>query len=360
VQAESLGSKTKIGLGLEAPRMQAPAAIPLAGGPAPGPGPSLGGPMSHAAGGPTPARSLPAESTSPVRRTMPTKRGSGASVAILILLVLAASAAGVWFFVLREKAADPTQGGGSDQVASGSDQVASGSAPAVRPGSGSEQVSAGGSNKVEPPKGPLVDTVIDSSVPKARIEVVGSDQKGDAPLTAKLEKDKPYKVRVSAPGHATLEIDVIGGAPKHTAALVPKPRVIAFKTDPPGALISVDGVVGKLTPTEFELTKPPAANKPIRIRMTKKGYKTVDTTLALDEFIEDDARMIATIDEKLQTQAVVIRPPGGGSQTGSQTGSDGSAGSGTTPPGDGSGTTPPEGGGAKGSGEPEPSFTPSP
>ncbi len=367
VQAESLGAKTK--LGLEAPRMQAPAAIPLAGGAsAQGPGPSMGGPMSHASGGSSPARAVAAESTAPVRRTMPTKRGSGAAVAILILVVLAASAAGVWFFVLREKAADPTPGGGSQPVATGSD-TGSGSAPAA--GSGSQALAAG-SGRVEPPKGPLVDTVIDSSVPNARIEVVGSDQRGDAPFTAKLEKDKPYKVRVSAPGHASLEIDVIGGAPKHTAALVPKPRIISLKTDPPGALVSVDGVIAKLTPSEFEVVKPTAPNKPIRIRMTKKGYKTVDTTLRLDAFVEDDARMIATVEQKLTAQAVVVRPPpGGGSQTGSAGSGEGSgtpAGSGTTP-GEGSATTPPpppppppppEGGGAKGSGEPEPSFEPPP
>src|SRR5690606_14555102 len=139
-----------------------------------------------------------------------------------------------------------------------------------------------GSGSVEPeaPKAPIVETVIDSSVPRSRVQVVGTDQAGSAPFTAKLEQDKPYKVRVSAAGFAALEMEVTGGAPKHTAALVPKPRVISLKTDPPGALISVDGVTtGKLTPQEIELTKSQAAKRYVRVRLSKSGFKLVEKTV---------------------------------------------------------------------------------
>jgi hypothetical protein len=231
-----------------------------------------------------------------------------------------------------------------------------------------------GSATAEAPKGPIVETVIDSSVPKSRVEVADTDQSGTAPFTAKLEKDMPYKVRVSSPGYASLEIDVVGGAPKHTAALVPKPRVISFQTDPPGALIVIDGVGGKLTPQEIELTRPPAAGRPVRIRLSKKGYKPIDRSLPADAFVEDDARMIATIDEKLTAQQTVVRPPpdrGSGSQTGSATPPGGGSATPTgTPPGNGSAAAPPpppppppppaggeSPGGGETSTEPEPSFT---
>ena len=71
------------------------------------------------------------------------------------------------------------------------------------------------------PAAPTVDTVIASSVPKgATVEIVGTDQKGPAPFTAKLEKDKVYKARVQAPGFQALELDVKGGQEKATAKLV--------------------------------------------------------------------------------------------------------------------------------------------
>jgi hypothetical protein len=177
-------------------------------------------------------------------------------------------------------------------------------------------------------------------------------------------------VRVSAPGHTALELDVVGGAPKLAAALVPKPRVITFKTEPPGALIAIDGNVAgsKLSPQEIELTKQQAAKKSVRIRLYKNGYKAIERTVQASAFTEDDARMIATIDEKLQVQVVVRPPPDRGSGAGSQTGS-ASAGSGSAAPSGGSSTppgdpvvTPPAGAGSQGAapestGEPAPSFT---
>jgi uncharacterized protein (TIGR02266 family) len=367
--------KTKLGLGLEAPRMQTPSAVPLAGNDR-GSGPSVGGPMTHGSGGHSAPRgtAAAAEPTAPVRMIAPAKRSSGAAIAILILVVLAVGAAGVWFFVLRDKAGPGTgsgTGSGSAPIAtgsgsdSGSGQVAVGSGSEVPPaGSGSSQIATGpgsGSGKVEAPKGPVVDTVIEANVPKARVEVIGTDQRGDAPFTAKLEKDKSYKVRVSAPTFSAIELDLVGGAPKHSATLVPKPRVLSIKTDPPNALIVIDNTPStgtKLTPQDIELTKAQAAKKSIRVRLFKNGFKALEKTVAADAFVEDDTRMVATLEEKL---TAAPKPPGGGSA--GQTGSGGTptGGSATPPDGDGSATAPPPPPPPPppptgGSGEPEPNL----
>jgi hypothetical protein len=209
-------------------------------------------------------------------------------------------------------------------------------------GSGSDQLAVGsGGAKVEAPKGPVVDTVIEASAPNARVEISGTDQKGDAPFTAKLEKDKPYKVRISAPGYMTHELDLVGGAPKHNAALVPKPRVLSLKTDPSGATVAVDGTAGgKPTPVDIELTKAQAAKKSIRVRLFKNGYKVIEKTIEADKYTEEDARMIATVDEKLQVQAA--RPPGPGPGPGPGSGSGATGGSGGGPgPAGGSAPPPP-------------------
>jgi hypothetical protein len=314
------------------------------------------------------ARAVPSEPTAPVHRTMPIKGGSSAPIVILILVLLAAGVGGVWFFALRDRTPElkPGPSTGSNIGTGNGTGADTGSAPA---GSGSQIASTGsdgGSAKIEAPKGPTVDTVIESSVPKSRVEVLDTDQSGDAPFTAKLEKGKPYKVRISAPGYTALQIELVGGAPKHTAALVPKPRVLSIKTDPPGALISIDGITGsKLTPQDIELTKPQAAKKFVRVRLFKNGYKLIEKTVELDKYTEDDARMIATVDEKMQVQ-LVNRPPDRGSGAGSntQTGSAGS-GSATTPPTGGSATppipppgdgsaAPPAGGGSQGATPKEP------
>ena len=140
-----------------------------------------------------------------------------------------------------------------------------------------------------------------------------------------------------AVGLTTLELDVGRRRPKQTAKLVPKPRMLSLKTEPTGALISIDNVYsGKTTPLEVELTKAQVAKKSVRIRLVKTGFKTVEKVVALDAFTEDSDRMIATVDEKLAVQQAQVRPPPGGG-SGSQTGSAAQGSGGTT---DGSGTPP--------------------
>ena len=256
-------------------------------------------------------------------------------------MLLAAGGAGVWFFYLRPKAEEankqPTPGSqvAANPVTADAQQLATPPAVDAAPVA---------------PAAPTVDTVIAASNDKATVEIVGTDQKGPVPFTAKLEKDKAYKARITAPGFAALEVDVKGGQEKLTAKLDPKPRVISVTTEPAGALIFVDNAAtGHTTPHDVELTKAQAAKPRVKITMRKGGYKPVDKIVAADAFTETDARMEAKLVEKLAVQQQVVRPPPPDR---------GSAGAGT-----GSAPTPPDQGGGTGAGTaspPPPTPTPTP
>ena len=255
---------------------------------------------------------------------LPATKSSAAPIVILVIVLLAAAAAGVWFFFLRKKVSDNQQKPTTAQLA-GSDQGALGSAgsatdpgpgPGPGPGSGDPAGTGPGSAVDEPPPppaGPLVDTVITASVDKALIEVIGgpiADQAGPAPYTAQLEKDKPYQVRVSAPGFVAQEVEVKGGQSKLTVKLVAKPRVISVASDPPGALIFIDGTVtGQITPRDVELTKAQAARKSVQVTIRKQGFKTVTKVIGGDAYTEADDKLTTAIEEKLVVQQVVRPPP---------------------------------------------------
>jgi hypothetical protein len=210
---------------------------------------------------------------------------------------------------------------------------------------------AGSGSAVEAPKGPTVDTVIAASTDKATIEVIGTDQSGPAPFTAKLEKDKAYQVKVSAPGYLPTTLDLKGGAAKQTAKLAPKPKKVEVTSTPDTALIYIDGrPTGMATPKTIDIPKDKLGAKSIRISIRKQGWKPVEKTLTAAAFTEADDVMTAKIDSTLEKAAVVVpRPPtGSGSAAGSGAGSaaagsgsasGGSEGSGST--GGGSSTPPP-------------------
>ncbi|MEO8706116.1 MAG: PEGA domain-containing protein, partial [Kofleriaceae bacterium] len=299
---------------------------------------------------PSGMQAVPHEPTASVR--IPAKK-SAAPIIILILVLLAAAGAGVWFFVLRERLEENKV---VTNTPAGSDGSGSGSA-AIAVGSGSAEV--GGSN-TPPPAGPLIEMEVTASEKTATVEVVGTDQTGPAPFKAKLEKDKAYKVRVSASGFATLEQDVTGGQDKLLAKLDPKPRTISVTSDPPGALIMLDNAsIGHTTPFDIELTKAQAAKKSVKIGIRKVGYRPLERVIALDAYKEEEAKLAAQVSEKLQVQIVVVRPPPppvGSGSAGSAAGSNEPAGSGSaTPPPAGSGSGGTTGGGA-GSSEPTPDF----
>jgi hypothetical protein len=282
-------------------------------------------------------------------RPVAPERKSSAPVLILLLVLVAGGAGAVWWFVLRDNVVqeiaqhDPVGSAGSAVVENPEGSGSAGSAVAIQDGSGSA-----GSAAVEAPKGPIVDTVIASSVAKgSTVEIVGTDQKGPAPFTAKLEKDKTFKAIVSAPGYMPQEIEIKGGQDKQTAKLVLKPRVITVTTEPAGADIYVDSVnTQKITPSEVQLTPSQAAKSKVRVSLRRPGYRPVDQSVDAKRFKDEESKMTASIKVKL-----TVRPSntGGGNTSGGTTSGGTTAGSGTTGAGSGSATTPTGGGTGSGS-----------
>jgi uncharacterized protein (TIGR02266 family) len=365
------------------------------------PPPPIGAIVSEIPPVPSGMRAVAHEQTEPAR--MPElKSRSMAPLLIVIFLAVAAAGAAVWFFVLRPQIGEPrdrsmqapsvgstgsaaapavaTAGSGSAPTTAPATPPATGATGATGappPGPGSAAPTAAGATRAE-----LVETEIAASVDGpsgakldgAAVEIGGTDQQGPAPFTARLEKGKSYKVRITARGFATSEIDVKGGDLKQTAKLVAKPRLLLVSSDPSGAQISIDGApTGKLTPFEVELTAAQAMKKSVRVVLRKAGFRLLDRTIDFARFTDGDTKMTAKLDEKLTPAPVATRPPAGarpptpgsdpggapGSPDGAATPSGGSAqgGDSSTPPAP-TPTPPaaPPSGGAAGSAEPEPDF----
>jgi len=343
------------------------------------PPPPIGSVLSELPPLPSGMHAVAAEETAPAR--MPQLRSrSLAPLVILIFLIVAAGGAAVWFFVLRPQVSEShgtaRQPDGSGSAAAVTTTGSGGSAAAAATGSGTGTGSAAGVAAAtgSAAKGELVDTPITASVDGASVEITGTDQAGPAPFTARLEKGKPYKARITARGFAALELDIKGGDPKLTAKLVAKPRLVVVTSDPSGAQISVDGTAtGHSTPFDFELTAAQAAKKSVHVVIRKSGFRAVDRTLDITKFTEDDTRMTAKLDEKLSpAPAVTTRPTGSGTGSAKPAGSDGAgsdataapSGGSAQAPGDGPVTSPtptpppatPPSGAGSGSAEPEPDF----
>ena len=323
-----------------------------------------------------PTDRLPSQRTAAVEPTEAApRRPSSAPIVIGIVFTVAVACAAFWYFVLREHVAEEV----ANQAGSGS-----GSALAVGSGSGSAMPETGsgsagsavamtgssGSAAVEAPKGPIVDTEIASNVAKSTVTVVDGDQTGPAPFKAKLEKDKPYKVKVEAPGYVATTLDVKGGQDKVTAKLVAKPRIVSVASQPPGGLIYVDGVsTSKRTPADVELSTAQGARKQVHIQVRLAGYRMADQVLDPSTMQDSDDKMTASVETKLAVAPVVVNTPphnptGNGSGAGSastvtpESGSGASTGSATSGTGTGSATTPPaEKPAGSGSGEPEPDWS---
>jgi uncharacterized protein (TIGR02266 family) len=385
----------KTRLGVEPARARGPGSTPP---PPLGPMPSGGGmfgpppgsPLSEVPALPSGMRAVAAEQTEPARMP-PLRSRSAAPVVILICLIVAAASAAVWFFFLRSQVAEPRDHGSESTAAPGgaigsAGGPAAGSAASAPAGSGAVAATGSAAPAGSPvpagsaaagttaAKADVVETTIAASTEGAAVEITGTEQSGPAPFTAKLEKGKPYKARITARGFAALELDIKGGDPKQTAKLVAKPRLISLSSDPAGAQITVDGTTtGHATPFDLELTAAQAAKKSVRIGLRKSGFRAIERTIDIAKFTEDDTRMTAKIDEKLAPAPAVTarpstpRPPAGGSDTGSAGGSDAAA---TPSAGQGSGSSegpvtsptasppsPPAGSGSAGSAaEPEPEF----
>lgn len=294
----------------------------------------------------------------PEEPSRPAARPSNAPIIIGALVVVAAGLAALWFFVLREDAAKNAGGGSAGSAIvenTGSDvgsAIATTGSAGSDVGSASETGSAGSDvamagSAVVPAN--AVDTVIASPTAKATISIEG--QSGPAPFTAKLEKGKPYKAHVTAPGFIAKDVDVTGGT-KATAKLEAKPRVLSVTSEPAGATIYVDGVpTGKQTPADVTIG---ATRTKARITLRKAGFKPLDQQVEIASFTEEDAKLTSSLDGKLEKAPIVANPgathtstdagTGTGSATTTSTGT--GAGSATT----GSGTTGTDTSGSSGTG----------
>jgi len=311
------------------------------------------------------------------------KSRSSAPIVILLLLLVAGGGAAVWFFVLRpqhatERANDSNPPAGSGTTP-GSAVAMTGSATTGSATTGSAATTGSGAvptagSATQPgsdaPKAEIVETSIGANVEHATVEIVGTEQAGPAPFNAKLEKGKPYKVRVAAPTFVAVTLDIKGGDDKQIAKLMAKPRVISIDSNPPGALVFLDsGATGHTTPFDIELTEAQAAKKTVRVKLRKSGYLTLDRVVELAKLTEDDARMVTRLDEKLTVQTAANTPIRAGSGAGSAKGSahdgsdagGGSAQDGSAAPTAGSGQGSATGGSAAqpatgSASEPEPAF----
>ncbi|MCX5747987.1 MAG: PilZ domain-containing protein [Proteobacteria bacterium] len=192
---------------------------------------------------------------------------------------------GVGYFALKANDRPPT---GNTVVTNGSSSLITASATATHTAT----------------KGPIVDTVIESNIPTSTILVIDTDQTGLTPLTAKLEKDKEYKVRVEAAGYAKLQLDVVGGQGKVIAWIIPKPRFLSVTSEPPASAIFIDDIsTGRLTPFDVELTEAQVAKPNLRIALRKAGFHPVDQLVDATTFIEEDPRMV------LKVKATLVPEP---------------------------------------------------
>ena len=316
-----------------------------------------------------------------------TSAPSSAPIIVGVLVVVAAALAAGWYFFIRapgpedvdKTAVSKTVASGdvaSGDVASGSmvasgSNVASGSDVAsgsmVASGSGVASGSDVGSGSA-PPAGPTVDTPIPATTAGATIEVTAGTSataltSGKSPLVAKLEKDKPYHVRVSAPGFVAKTVEIKGGDKVPPIKLDAKLHVLIVTSDPQGAQIWVDGGnTGKVTPAEIELNATQAAKQRLHVMLRKASFALSDQVVDPKTYTEEDARMTAKVDAKLAIARVEVRPP---VNPGSGSAGSGSAGSGSSEPGsasgsgDGSGSAPAAGSaGSSDTATPPPTPTP--
>jgi len=272
----------------------------------------------------------------------PAEKSSSAPMVIGALVVVAAALAAVWYFVLRTPVAEQVASHqGSAVVTPNPVGSATGSAIAMTGSAETGSAEAGSAAVVAPPVNG-VDTQIAANVPNATVTVVDTNETGPAPLKAKLEKDKTYRVRIEAAGFTTAELVVKGGQDQ-AAKLVAKPRVLTVTSTPAGAQILIDSSgTGRVTPYDVELTAAQAAKPKLHVMLRKAGYRVGDLMVDAASFKEDDSRMVASVEATLVPAPVVVNTPHTSGTSGTSGTNAGSASTGpVTNPDSGSATTPP-------------------
>jgi hypothetical protein len=244
----------------------------------------------------------------PVPPPQASSSSGGAGLFIGGLALAAAAAAGVWYFVIREQKASVTAT--SPAITKPAPPVLVPPPPPTSTGTGSNAVTDVGSAApvpVVPVSAELATTVITARGDKSlQIEVVGTDQKGPSPLSAKLEKGKSFTVRATAPGWKTTEITVPGGVAKANIDTVAKARMLHVESTPPGATVFVDGVAtGKTTPVDIEIK---SRNNAARVTLRKPGFNQSQSVVAMTSFVEDGDAMKASLTQTLTVAVAAPRP----------------------------------------------------
>lgn len=299
---------------------------------------SIPPPVSAAAGRGEPPRtrepSRPPATAAPLSNTpmvaRPAQSESKMTMLIVALVcVLAAAVALVWLLVIKQAPetapAGTTPGSGSAAVQPV--QTQPGTEPAGATGSagtGSAAGSAGTTGAPVPAASELAETTIEADYPGVNVEVQDSDQRGKAPLVARLTKGKSYTVKVSAPGYVTSELTVIGGNDNKIAVkLDTKPHVIQVTSTPSTASVYVDGnPIKRMTPASIDLAKAQHGKK-LRVMVRKVGFQPFFVTVKPEDFTEEPDRMVFSVNAAM-TAAARVQPGGADPAGGGDGGGDGS------------------------------------
>jgi uncharacterized protein (TIGR02266 family) len=226
---------------------------------------------------------------------------------IAALVMVAAAAAGVWFFVLRKDAVQTPATGSTAPAATATATAPPDPAQAIAAAAGAGTVDAAAAPAVETPPIPAetIEVTLTSSVKGASIAVDNTTQAGPSPLVAKLEKGKTYTVKVTAPGHQPSETQVGTDRRKVDIKLAPLPQVVRVTSTPAGARIYVDGRDTKLnTPAEVPLSASEVTKSRVTIGLRKSGFEKFNEALAKTTFGESEGKLLASLDARLEVARV--------------------------------------------------------
>lgn len=237
------------------------------------------------------------------------KRSSRAPT-LFAILAIAAVAAAIWYFVLRDTTRDHVA-----TTVPTTDPAGSSDVGGITGSGGDHGETMRGASAPVAAKHPMSETEIGSTAPKSIVTVVDTGQTGPAPLIANLEQDKKYEVRIEAPGHIKTQLEVVGGQDKVTAKPEEKPHLLVVSSEPDGAQIFINNAAtGKVTPATIELTTSHRAKPRLRIQLRRTGYRWVERVVEVTgHFTEDESKMTLTVEVPLTAAA----PDGGSGKAGS-------------------------------------------
>jgi uncharacterized protein (TIGR02266 family) len=226
---------------------------------------------------------------------------------IAALVMVAAAAAAVWFFVLRPKEADKlahpgaATGSAAEPAALPGQPSQVGNDLAAAAAGGTPDAAAAVADAAPAVVAETIDVAIHSKTKGASISIDGTAQAGAAPLVVKLEKGKTYMAKVTAPGHQPSEVQVSADKKRFDVTLSPLAQVIRVTSTPTGARIYVDGRdTKKSTPADVVLTASEAQRGRVMIGLRKPGFEKLNEWLARTTFGESEGKLIAPFEGRLE------------------------------------------------------------